>query len=173
MKYYLRELSKKDLPYINKWRNSKEIVEALGSPFRYIGLEVDEAWFNSYLGSRSNNIRLVIDSDENQQPVGAVYLLGIDWIARSAEFSIWIGEVEAQGKGVGKFAAAQIINHAINDLGLNRIHLTVLADNARAISLYQKIGFQQEGILKDAAYKNGKFTNMVQMALLARNYVKA
>ena len=39
--FHLRELERKDLPTINKWRNNPELIALLGAPFRYINLDVD------------------------------------------------------------------------------------------------------------------------------------
>jgi len=49
---YLRELTRSDIPAINKWRQDKSLVSFLGSPFRYISLETDENWFESYMRNR-------------------------------------------------------------------------------------------------------------------------
>jgi len=133
MAYYLREICRGDIPEINQWRSDRQIIEQLGAPFRFINQETDDAWFALYLGSRTNNVRLAIVCKRDNKTVGAVYLTGIDWVARSAEFSIWIGCKDHQGKGAGKIATREILNHAFNDLGLNRIHLTVLKTNERAL----------------------------------------
>lgn len=170
MNLIIREITKTDILHLNKWRNKPEIIEKLGSPFRYINQEVDEIWFASYLSNRSNNIRLIVADKKNNNPIGAVYLLGIDWISRSGEFAIWIGDVSSQNRGVGTFATRHMLSHAFNDLGLNRIHLTALTDNQAAIKLYKKFGFQTEGLLRQATYKNGRFCDMIQMSLLASEF---
>lgn len=170
MIYFLREISKKDIPFINAWRNDRGVIDSLGSPFRFIATEVDEAWFSSYLSNRSNNVRLVIEDGEANRPIGAVYLVNIDWIARSGEFAIWVGDTASQGRGAGSFATRAMLHHAFNDLGLNRVHLTVLLDNVRAINLYKKNGFLEEGRLRQAIYKNGEFLDLVQMSILSKDY---
>ena len=49
---------------------------------------------------------------------------------------------------------------------MNRLWLSVLEYNLRAINLYKKIGFTQEGVSREAIFKNGKFENYVMMSLL-------
>jgi len=46
----------------------------------------------------------------------------------------------------------------------------VLADNEVARSLYRRLGFVEEGRLRGAAFKNGRFVDLVQMAMLADEY---
>lgn len=161
----LRELDRSDLPLINRWRNQADTVALLGGSFRHVCMAVDERWYEAYLGARANNVRLAIEL-KDAGVVGAVYLLGIDWIARSAEFAIWIGEPSAQGQGVGETATRRILAHAFGDLNLNRIHLTVLDSNAVAIALYEKLGFEREGVLRSAVWKQGAYRDLVQMAVL-------
>ncbi|WP_416196935.1 GNAT family N-acetyltransferase [Pseudomonas sp. Teo4] len=62
------------------------------------------------------------------------------------------------------------MRHAFMDLNLNRVYLTVLENNARALSLYKKVGFKVEGTLRQAVFKNGEYCNMTQMSILADDY---
>ena len=167
MHYTLRELSRSDLPAMTKWRNDPDVIDQLGSPFRFIDHEVDLKWFDAYLASRMNNVRLAICEMESGKIIGATHLLGIDWINRSADFGIWIGNKESQGHGAGEFATRGILKHAFLDLHLHRIALTVVATNERAIGLYKKIGFVEEGRMRQVIFKHGKYVDMIQMAILS------
>jgi RimJ/RimL family protein N-acetyltransferase len=162
----LRELERADLAALTRWRADYSLVRLLGGSFRHIGSEVDSRWFESYLESRSNNVRLAICLAETGQIVGVVYLLQIDWINRSAEFSIQIGEPSAQGRGIGEEATRIALRHAFADLNLRRVYLTVLAGNQRAQSLYEKVGFRAEGLFRAAAYKDGQYVDLIPMAIL-------
>lgn len=57
--YKLRELERKDLEQINKWRNDPELIELLGAPYRFINLEVDTKWYENYMGNRNSAILLL------------------------------------------------------------------------------------------------------------------
>ncbi len=173
MSYFLRELTHADLALINQWRNDREVQRWLVSPFRFVAGEVDERWFDRYLGSRGGNVRLAVCEADSEHAIGAVYLLGIDWIARCGELGIWIGNKAAQGKGAGEFATRGMLRHAFADLGLRRVGLHVLADNERALRLYRKVGFVEEGRLRLAAFKEGEWVDLVAMALLSHEYQHA
>lgn len=160
----LRELDASDIATLNGWRRDPELVALLGGPFRHVALPVDERWYESYLGSRSNNVRLAIVAGDSV--VGAVYLLNIDWIARSGEFSIWIGDRRSRGCGVGSHAARSMLQHAFGDLNLQRVYLAVLTGNSEAIRLYRRLGFVEEGIQRRAAFKRGKYEDLLLMAKL-------
>lgn len=102
--------------------------------YRFIGEEVDCAWFDCYLQSRNNSVRLTV-VDENDVIVGCVYLLNIDNINLSADLHIMIGEKENRGKGIGSYAVKALVEHAFYNLNLRRIQLEVLEYNTAARAL--------------------------------------
>ncbi|WP_334191110.1 GNAT family N-acetyltransferase [Noviherbaspirillum sp.] len=172
MPYFLRELSRVDLARLTKWRNERDLVNQLNTAFRYVGQETDLDWFNEYVANRFNNIRLAICETESEKFIGVVYLLEIDWINRNAEHAIWIGDKSFQGRGAGEFATRSVLHHAFTDLNLHRIHLTVLATNERALKLYRKVGFVEEGRLRQAVYKEGHYVDLIRMGMLEEEYVR-
>jgi L-phenylalanine/L-methionine N-acetyltransferase len=62
-----------------------------------------------------------------------------------------------QGKGVGTALLKAVIDLADNWLNLQRIELDVYTDNRRAIRLYERHGFEIEGLMKDFAFRNGSY----------------
>ncbi|RGX80713.1 N-acetyltransferase [Collinsella sp. OF03-4AA] len=167
----IRELIREDVPVINGWRSSEELMSYLGAPYRFIGPDVDYRWFENYLNNRSNTIRCCVCEDGNAKPLCLVTLAGIDWVSRNCELHIMVGNDENRGKGIGSFAVKKMIEHAFLDMNLRRIELTVLEDNARARLLYEKFGFQYEGIKRKAKYKHGRYVDMRLMALLKSDWL--
>jgi L-phenylalanine/L-methionine N-acetyltransferase len=70
------------------------------------------------------------------------------------------------GKGVGTALLREIVEAADNWLAIGRIELTVFADNAPAIRLYEKFGFESEGIRKAFAFRAGRYADVIAMARL-------
>ena len=169
--FHLRELERKDLPAINKWRNDPELISLLGAPFRYINLDVDVKWYESYMGNRGNAVRCAITEDGSDDILGLVSLVSINYMNQSAEFHIMIGDTQNQGRGLGTFAVNAMLNHAFNNMNLQRVELTVLEDNARAKHLYEKCGFVYEGRKRKAKYKNGKFVDMLMYSILKPEFL--
>ena len=169
--FHLRELERKDVPIINKWRNDPELIELLGAPFRYINLEVDVKWYESYMGNRGNAVRCAITENDNDEILGLVSLVTINYVNQSAEFHIMIGDEQNQGRGIGTFAVQAMLNHAFNNMNLHRVELTVLENNARARHLYEKCGFVCEGRKREAKYKNGKFVDMLMYSMLKSDFL--
>jgi RimJ/RimL family protein N-acetyltransferase len=170
MKYRLRAITKADIPEINQWRNDKEVMDLLGNNFLYISEDLDKLWFENYLNNRNLAIRLAIVQTVEKLVIGTVQLTSIHEINRSAEFSILIGDKNYWAQGAGSFATQEILLHGFKNLNLNRIYLTVLEHNFRAIKLYERFGFVREGIKREAIFKNGVYCNLIEMSILRKDY---
>ncbi|WP_322361904.1 hypothetical protein [Pseudomonas sp. Teo4] len=83
IKFYVRELCHSDLVSLNKWRNDREVIDWLGSPFRFVSQKVDESWLANYHANRGSAVRLAICEVANDILIGAVYLLSIDWVSEA------------------------------------------------------------------------------------------
>lgn len=166
MTYSLREIGKADIPIINKWRNDKELIDLLGNNFLYISDAVDNDWFDNYMKNRQYAIRLAIIDTRADLLIGTVQLTSIHSINRSAEFSILIGDKNYWSKGAGSFSTKAMLSHGFSNMNLHRIYLTVLESNGRALSMYTKTGFKQEGNLREAIFKSGCYHNLILMSVL-------
>jgi L-phenylalanine/L-methionine N-acetyltransferase len=69
-----------------------------------------------------------------------------------------------QGKGVGTTLMEAALDLADNWLNLTRVELTVYADNAPAIALYEKFGFEIEGTHRRMAFRDGEYVDGYSMA---------
>jgi putative acetyltransferase len=70
------------------------------------------------------------------------------------------------GRGAGTALMAAIVDLADNWLQLRRLELNVYADNARAVALYERFGFEREGLMRAYAWRNGEYVDSVAMARL-------
>lgn len=167
--YRLREIERRDLPVINSWRNDRDLISHLGAPFRYIGPEVDDNWYEAYLAARTTTVRCAV-VDEQDTVLGVVYLTGIDAVNRSAVLSVMVGNAENRSRGIGSFAVSEMLEHAFHNLNLNRVELSVLTENIIAIHLYEKLGFVREGVKRQARFKDGSYSDLAIYALLREDY---
>jgi putative acetyltransferase len=73
-----------------------------------------------------------------------------------------------QGQGIGRQLLTALLEVADNWMKLHRVELTVYADNHSAVILYEKLGFETEGLLRDYAIRDGQFTDALTMARIRR-----
>ena len=74
---------------------------------------------------------------------------------------------EFRGKGIGTKLITTTMA-AAHDSGMVRIELTVHANNEPAIALYKKVGFKEEGILRDMTLIDGSYIDSIMMAVIKR-----
>lgn len=70
------------------------------------------------------------------------------------------------GRGVGTALMAAFVDTADNWQDIKRMELTVYTDNAAAIRLYEKFGFEKEGLLRSFGYRDGQYVDAYTMARL-------
>ena len=69
-----------------------------------------------------------------------------------------------QGRGAGSALMREMINLCDNWMRIERIELTVFADNPAALALYRKFGFEIEGTGRKFALRNGEYVDAYYMA---------
>lgn len=162
-KILLRQLQLSDSDTYFKWINNKELVE-FNSSYRPVSSFAHNNWFEN-VSKKSDLVIFSIEELQTKKLIGSCSLRNIDFIHRNAELQIRIGEENLLGKGYGSEAVELLLKFGFNNLNLYRIYLHVFEDNIRAIKSYEKNGFEKEGLLKSAAYINGKYKNIVLMAI--------
>jgi len=156
-----------------KWFNDPEIIQYL-SMFRPMTRMMEEDWIEN-LKDREDTIAfgiLIHDENSEEKLIGNCGLHAIDWKNRVAEVGITIGEKEYQSKGYGTEAMELIVDYGFKTVNLNRIQLRVYEFNSRAINSYNKIGFVEEGRMRQAIFINGKYHDVIFKSILQEEWLK-
>jgi ribosomal-protein-serine acetyltransferase len=103
--------------------------------------------------------------------IGWVNLV-IDARARSAEVGYWL-DAGFVGRGLVTRAVTAVLDHAFGPLGLDRVGLQAVADNTRSRSVAERLGFTQEGVLREYAAFPDERRDLVVYGLLAREWRRA
>ncbi len=167
---YLRALELSDLAQTFKWHNDPKLYETLVAPFRPTNRSAEEDWLRKAMSWSPSALNFAICSVERDAHMGNIYLRDIDPISRRGELHILIGEEGERGKGYGTAAVRLLANYSFRDIGLKRLWLQVLADNAVAIRVYEKCGFAVEGRLKNHVFKNGAYKDVLVMGICSHEF---
>ena len=76
----------------------------------------------------------------------------------------FVAVLDYQGRGVGTTLMETLLDLADHWLMLVRVELEVFADNEQAIRLYEKLGFEKEGLLRMTTVRNGRYVDEYKMA---------
>ena len=156
-----------------KWLNDPEITQYL-SIFLPLTRMMEEDWIEN-LKNRNDTIVFAIlipDENDTEKLIGNCGLHAIDWKNRVGEVGIMIGEKEYQSKGYGTEAVELLLDYGFKTVNLNRIQLRVYEFNSRAINSYNKIGFVEEGRMRQAIFINGVYHDIIFMSILQEEWLK-
>jgi RimJ/RimL family protein N-acetyltransferase len=167
-KIYLRPLEREDAKQCVSWFNHPEITRTLLT-YRPINLRAEEEFLDKALQSE-HDLVLGIVVQGTDRLIGGTGLHQMDFKNRQAGFGITIGEKVEWGKGYGTEATDLMVQHAFETLNLNRVWLRVYEYNPRGIRVYEKVGFQKEGVLRQESYREGCYWDTIVMAILRQDW---
>ncbi len=162
----LRAMEKRDIELLRNLRNHPDMRRWHCSHMLVSDIEQEE-WYERSGTDQRNKIFMV--DDLNGNTVGYVQLRNIDYKNRSVEIGIHLGP-EAQGRGYGRDAFLLLMRFAFNEMNMHRVYLQVFDFNDRAIKLYEKLGFREEGRFRDVIFQEGRYYDIVQMSILESEF---
>ncbi len=90
----------------------------------------------------------------------------IDWSNRMTEIGYWL-DAEVEGKGLVTKACRVLIAHAFDNLGLNRVQIRCATENLRSRAIPEKLGFTQEGVVRQVERLHDRYVDLVIYGMLA------
>jgi [ribosomal protein S5]-alanine N-acetyltransferase len=108
----------------------------------------------------------------NDRHIGNIALQNINYIYRSADLTIILGDKSTWGKGYGKEAAKLLIQHGFFSMNLHRISCATFDTNISMKKLALSLGMKEEGRRRQAVYKNGNYIDIIEFGLVKDDYEK-
>jgi len=166
----LRPVEPRDVDALYEFRNDGDVTKHLVGFSEGFSRENLSAWILAHENNQREALWAIAEK-ESDRCVGHVALYDIDQHAGSAEFGIVLAR-RCWGKGFGRKATVTVIDWGLRQLNLHRICLNVLATNARAIHLYESMGFRQEGRLREAGFRDGRYEDVLVMGILQDEWLQ-
>jgi RimJ/RimL family protein N-acetyltransferase len=157
------------LPLYLKWVNDFEVTRTTATGMRPMTWEAEESWYDR-LTENQQEVSFTIYDRATLQPIGNTGLIQVDYIDRSAEFGIMIGEKAFWGKGYGTETTVLMLDYGFNGLGLHNIMLRVFSNNQRGLRAYQRAGFRLIGRRREARRLGGRPHDVIYMDCLASEF---
>jgi RimJ/RimL family protein N-acetyltransferase len=163
----LRGMERSDVQKSFEWINDPEVNEGLAI-YLPMSMRDEEQWYERVAQHAQEEKPMAIDirDGENWKMIGNCGVFNIEWVHRSAELGIMIGDKSLWNKGYGTETMQLLLQHGFETLNLNRIYLRVYSTNPRAIRSYEKAGFILEGTQREAVYKHGRYADVHIMSVL-------
>lgn len=160
MKALLREIKLTDLPTIRSWRNHPDINRYMFSQHEITQGE-HCAWFEA---NQDNPLRDLSVFEENDEIKGFLQLQKKSQQSEVYEWGFYISPDAVRGTGtkMAKLALKKIF------LEMNgaKVYAEALSFNLPSIKLHQKLGFSQEGLLRQHHFLNQQYYDVYCFGLL-------
>jgi diamine N-acetyltransferase len=162
----LRPLEREDLRFVHELDNNESVMHYwFEEPYEAF-VELADL-YDKHIHDQSER-RFVAEGGGER--VGLVELVEINHIHRRAEFQIIIAPAH-QGKGHATVATQLAMDYAFTVLNLYKLSLIVDCENERAVHVYTKLGFREEGRLRHEFFVEGEYRDVLRMAAFQPEYL--
>lgn len=166
---YFGDIKETNLDLIYRWKNDfslNDLVIAPPFPVNYVAVQ---QWLQDNQKDRNQVLFGVFDKDSNEL-IGIARLMFIDWIGRTADLGLYIGEPKYRGKRLGIEIVNTLLTYGFERLNLRKLSLRVLESNISAIKCYESCGFTSEGCLVNHYWINGSYHNALLMSVFSDGF---
>lgn len=158
-KVALRLITVSDTELIVKWRNQPDVRKNFFFRETFTE-EVHEKWLNEKVKT-GQVVQFIIMLEDT--PIGSTYLRDINYEDGTAEYGVFIGEVEARGRGVGSGVLDMTLNYAESKLNLKAIYARVMADNSPSLRAFLNNGFTEIERTPNVQCSDGECKDMIML----------
>jgi ribosomal-protein-serine acetyltransferase len=117
--------------------------------------------------AENNGFQLAISEGANI--IGIIGFLSIDWNHRSTSIGYWLAE-DRQGRGTMTEAVRALTAHAFDVWKLNRVEIRAAVGNVRSRAIPERLGFSEEGVLRETERINDRYEDSVVYSMLAKEW---
>jgi RimJ/RimL family protein N-acetyltransferase len=167
----LRKVERDDAELYHTWRNDSAVMINTNPALDLYAYDNTKDFVDNVLINNNSSKSYMIVEKHLKSTIGITSLTNIDHKNRNAECIIDIGEKEYWGYGYGTEALTLLLSYAFQELNLHRVSLSVFSFNEKAIHLYKKLGFKEEGVSRQSLFRNGGWHDIVHMGMLQEEYV--
>lgn len=157
----LRTIEEEDVDFLQRTINDPRVRTTL-APVRPMNRGQERAWVES-LGE-TESVNLLVCDDET--PVGSVDLKPPNQVWGVAEVGVMIAP-EHWNEGYATAAIDLLCQYAFETRRLNKVYGTVYATNPAIRRVLEKVGFQEEGVLRKEGFVDGDHVDLHRYGLLA------
>ncbi len=163
----LRAIEEGDLAQLLIWRNRPELRRFFRE-YRELNSTQQRQWFDTRVNGDAATRMFAIIHKDTDTLLGAAGLCYIDWVNRTADFSIYIGHEGLYiDDNLAPDAATAMIGYAFDELGLNRLWSEIYAFDTAKTRFFDKLGFKLDGLHRQTHWAEGAWHDSLFFSLLA------
>jgi len=167
----LRAIEQSDLSQLLSWRNNPKLRRFFRE-YRELNHTQQLDWFTQTVNNDiSTKMFSIIDLNSNKL-LGACGLCYIDWINRTADFSLYIGDKDVYiDSKYAPDAAKILINYGFGELSLNRLWSEIYSFDLKKRDSLIAVGFKHEGTFRQTHWSEGNWCDSIYYAILKADII--
>jgi RimJ/RimL family protein N-acetyltransferase len=165
---HLRTFTRDDLRSLDVWSEDPELDRLVGSEFLqlYRAYEKDPSFYDAVLNDPTQIVFMIVPNQAPRLPVGIVRLMNIHQAEGYAGIETIVADRRAMRRGYGVMASRLMAFYGVDTIGLRRLEAKAYAYNPLSINTLKRNGFTQEGVLRQAAYRDGRYWDIIVFGIL-------
>ncbi|WP_150271178.1 UDP-4-amino-4,6-dideoxy-N-acetyl-beta-L-altrosamine N-acetyltransferase [Paenibacillus tepidiphilus] len=163
--YRLENLDEKRLLLVWEWRNADHIRRFMNHD-DLIPLENHYRWWEAVVRDASKQVKLCF---YQEQPIGLINFTQIDHRNQTCDWGLYIGD-RSSPSGSGKIMGILALDYIFKERQLRKVCAQILDFNGRSLSYHQRLGFTEEGRLRQQIVKNNTYADLVLMSIFQEQW---
>ncbi|MEV6105208.1 GNAT family protein [Streptomyces sp. NPDC051940] len=161
----LRAMGPGDAESLWRWNHDPEVMRWMDDTYPGT-VEHARTFLAERPRSTYGDLLLGVEAIADGTLIGLVTLRETEPEKGIATLDIYLGEKEYWGRGYATDAMRTVCRYGFDDMRLHKITLTVVTENHSARRVYEKVGFVEEGRLREVFRRDGKWFDVYTMGLL-------
>ena len=162
---------KKDADLFTEWMNDYEVAKFMGGTFMPMSKEKERKELRRFMNDEHVKI-FAVETLDGGNLIGSISLMGIDHHSRTAVTGTLIGDKRCWRKGYATDAKMVLLHYAFTVQNLRRISTRIVAENIGSIRCQEKCGYVREGVWKKELYTEGRYRDMVLLAVFRKGWMR-
>ncbi|MFC6952378.1 GNAT family protein [Halorubellus litoreus] len=166
----LHTIEEGDLDLLNENVNDPRVRRPLTSATPTTMRSTEEFYEDVVSDDDSVNLLVCVEgNDGNPEAVGDIALFKIHERTRWGELAISI-HPDHWGEGYGTAASRLLVEYAFDERNLHRVQARVMATNDASRRVWEKLGFEQEGRIRENQFVDGEYVDTLYFGLLESDW---
>ena len=164
----IRETVFEDCEYFAKWEVDPSVTEFLSYEEDRSYKEIVQEWVMA--DQDPTKLQFTIVRKDIRKPVGRIFITNVNRNCDSLDITKMYIADESRNQGIGSEVLKELLEYCFVFLHMERVTIDHYSGNKAAAALYESIGFQREGVARNAAKKDGRYYDLHQLSMLRSEF---
>lgn len=162
----LRAMEPMDAEALWRWNHDPQVMRWMDDGYPQSLARVSRWLAEERPRNEYGDVLMAVEAQVDDKLIGLVRLRDAEPETGCAELDVYLGEKDYWGKGYATDTVRTMCRYGFHEMRLHKITLTVVTENEAAVRAYRKVGFVQEGRLREVFRRDGKWYDKYTMGLL-------